>query len=108
MNYLMSPPNDYVNEISNSIVSSISKQKDNIIFEVLAENDIDIFNLTELAKKGRFLKYRDENYTIFNYDGKDLLIIYEPDITFTNDKVNCEVKFKKLYNGKIQKQNMPR
>lgn len=93
--------NDYLTNLSNNLARSISKQQDNLIFQVLKDNNIDYFNLTELSKKGRFLKYEDVagkiKYTTFNYDGRDLLMIFEPEIKFNDYKISCEVKFKKLY-----------
>lgn len=88
---------DYLSQISNNIAVSISKQKDKLLLQVLKENNIDISNLTELVNRGKFLKWEGKPYTTFNYDGRDLLIVYEPEITCKNYKISCEVKYKKLY-----------
>lgn len=88
---------DYINNLSNFLVSSISKQKDSIIHQVLQENNIDVYNLTELSKNGRFIKQEGKDYQLFQYNGKNLLQIYEPDISCEDYKLKVEVKYKKLY-----------
>lgn len=97
---MISSSPDCLSNITNSLASSISKQKDKLIFEVLSENNIDTKNLTNLSKNGRFLKPEGENYSIFNWAGQDLLIIYEPEITCEDLEFKVEVKYKKLYKPK--------
>lgn len=93
--------NSYLSDFSNQVVSEISYQKDSIIWEVLRENNIDISNLTELVKQCKFIKYEDNSgkikYTTLNYNGRDLLQIYEPEISNKDYKFKVEVKYKKLY-----------
>ena len=89
--------NSYISDLSNKLASSISAQKDSIIFQVLKENNAPLSNLTELIKTCRFIKYEGKNYETLNYNGRDLLMIYEPEITCENYKFKVEVKWKKLY-----------
>jgi len=87
-----------LSEHATELLSSISKQKDKLLFEVLEENGIDYFDLTNLVNRGRFIKQEGKNYQIFNYDGRDLLMIYDPETTCDeNYKFKVEVKYKKLY-----------
>jgi hypothetical protein len=88
---------DYFQEISNKLAASISAQKDKIIYEVLKENSAPIYNLTELVKSCRFIAQEGKNYQIFSYGEKNLLQIFDPEITCEDYKFKVEIKFKKLY-----------
>lgn len=94
---LISEHQDYINNLSNKLASSISAQKDKLLFRVLSENNIDIYDLTELSKNGRFIHQEGKNYQIFNYNGRDLLQIFEPEITCEDYKFKVEVRYKELY-----------
>jgi hypothetical protein len=88
---------DYLSNLSNSLAASISSQKDILIFNALKDINADFSNLIEVAKNARFIKHEEENFTIFNYGGKDLLQIFDPEVKEDSNKVTCEVKYKKLY-----------
>ena len=66
---------DYINNLSTKLSSSISTQKDSIIFEVLKENNAPIYDLTVLMKSCRFIKIEGTNYQVFSYGEKNLLMI---------------------------------
>ena len=91
--------NNYLYQLSNKLAASISRQKDKLLIEVLSENNIDISDLTNLSKRGRFIHQKGKDYQIFKYKNKNLLKIYEPEIKYDkeNFKISTEVKYKKLY-----------
>lgn len=89
--------NNYLSQISTDISSSISKQQDKLIFEALQENSAPIYNLTELMKCCKFIHQEGKNYKILNYNGRDILTIFDPEITCEDLKFKVEVKYNKLY-----------
>jgi len=88
---------EYLRKITDNLAASISAQKDKILFEVLEENGVNVFDLTEIVRNGKFIRQEGKNYQIFNYHGRDLLQIFEPEVTCEDEKFKVEVRYKKLY-----------